>query len=186
MSQPTSATAAVSAINHHPNITVIGTGYLGATHAVCMALLGYDVVALDVDAAKIEQLSSGHLPIFEPGLEEKLQEVLASGKLRFTTDVGAAAEHGDVHFICVGTPQSKGSDAADLSYVDAAVTSLARELRRKCLIVGKSTVPMGTAARLTALVHEVAPAGSLVELAWNPETSCARGTPSRTRSNRTG
>lgn len=169
MSQPTSATAAVSAINHHPNITVIGTGYLGATHAVCMALLGYDVVALDVDAAKIEQLSSGHLPIFEPGLEEKLQEVLASGKLRFTTDVGAAAEHGDVHFICVGTPQSKGSDAADLSYVDAAVTSLARELRRKCLIVGKSTVPMGTAARLTALVHEVAPAGSLVELAWNPE-----------------
>jgi len=169
MSQPTSTTAPVPAINHHPNITVIGTGYLGATHAVCMALLGYDVVALDVDAAKIEQLSSGHLPIFEPGLEEKLQEVLASGKLRFTTDVGAAAEHGDVHFICVGTPQSKGSDAADLSYVDAAVTSLARELRRKCLIVGKSTVPMGTAARLTALVHEVAPAGSLVELAWNPE-----------------
>ena len=126
MSQPTSTTAPVPAINHHPNITVIGTGYLGATHAVCMALLGYDVVALDVDAAKIEQLSSGHLPIFEPGLEEKLQEVLASGKLRFTTDVGAAAEHGDVHFICVGTPQSKGSDAADLSYVDAAVTSLAR------------------------------------------------------------
>ena len=169
MSQPTSITAAVSAVNNHPNITVIGTGYLGATHAVCMALLGYDVVALDVDAAKIDQLSRGHLPIYEPGLEEKLQEVLASGKLRFTTDVSVAAEHGDVHFICVGTPQSKGSDAADLSYVDAAVTSLARELHRKCLIVGKSTVPMGTAARLTTLVHEVAPAGSLVELAWNPE-----------------
>lgn len=169
MSQPTGTTAAVSAVNNHPNITVIGTGYLGATHAVCMALLGYDVVALDVDVAKIEQLSNGHLPIYEPGLEEKLQEVLATGKLRFTTDVSTAAEHGDVHFICVGTPQSKGSDAADLSYVDAAVTSLARELRRKCLIVGKSTVPMGTAARLTALVHQVAPAGTLVELAWNPE-----------------
>jgi UDPglucose 6-dehydrogenase len=169
MSQPASTTAAPSAVNHHPNITVIGTGYLGATHAVCMALLGYDVVALDVDQAKIEQLSQGHLPIYEPGLEEKLQEVLASGKLRFTTDVALAARHGDVHFICVGTPQSKDSDAADLSYVDAAVTALARELHRKCLIVGKSTVPIGTAARLTSLVHAVAPAGALVELAWNPE-----------------
>jgi UDPglucose 6-dehydrogenase len=169
MSQPTSISAAVPAVNHHPSITVIGTGYLGATHAVCMALLGYDVVALDVDQAKIDQLSKGQLPIYEPGLEDKLQEVLASGRLRFTTDVSVAAEHGDVHFICVGTPQSKGSDAADLSYVDAAVTSLARELRRKCLIVGKSTVPIGTAARLTSLVHAVAPAGSLVELAWNPE-----------------
>lgn len=169
MSQPTSITSAHPTVNDHPNITVIGTGYLGATHAVCMALLGYHVVGLDVDQAKIDQLSCGHLPIYEPGLEERLQEVLASGRLRFTTDVAAAAEHGDVHFICVGTPQSKDSDAADLSYVDSAVTSLARELRRKCLIVGKSTVPIGTAARLTALVHAVAPAGSLVELAWNPE-----------------
>jgi UDPglucose 6-dehydrogenase len=156
-------------IVEHPKITVIGTGYLGATHAVCMALLGYDVVGLDVDQAKIDQLAAGVLPIYEPGLEEKMREALASGHLRFTTDVALAAAHGDVHFICVGTPQSKGSDAADLSYVDAAVTSLARELTRKCLIVGKSTVPMGAAVHLTRLVRAAAPAGELVELAWNPE-----------------
>lgn len=169
MSQPTSISSARPAVQERPNITVIGTGYLGATHAVCMALLGHDVVALDVDQAKIDRLAQGQLPIYEPGLEEKLRDVLASGKLRFTTDVSLAAEHGDVHFICVGTPQSKDSDAADLSYVDAAITSLARELRRKCLVVGKSTVPVGTAVRLTALVQSVAPAGGLVELAWNPE-----------------
>lgn len=169
IAQPTSISTAHPSVVAHPNITVIGTGYLGATHAVCMALLGYEVVALDVDHAKIEELSNGRLPIYEPGLEEKLREALDSGKLRFTTDVALAAQHGDVHFICVGTPQSKDSDAADLTYVDAAVTALARELHRKCLIVGKSTVPIGTAARLTSLVHAVAPAGPLVELAWNPE-----------------
>jgi UDPglucose 6-dehydrogenase len=134
-----------------------------------MALLGYDVVGLDVDQAKIDQLAAGNLPIYEPGLEEKLRQVLALGALRFTTDVALAARHGDVHFVCVGTPQASGSDAADLTYVDAAVTSLARHLTRKCLIVGKSTVPIGTAARLTALVQETAPAGGRVELAWNPE-----------------
>jgi UDPglucose 6-dehydrogenase len=168
MSQNPAVSAGPTIIDH-PNMTVVGTGYLGATHAVCMALLGYDVVGLDVDQAKIDKLAAGVLPIYEPGLEAKMQEVLASGKLRFTTDVALAAAHGDVHFICVGTPQSKGSDAADLSYVDAAITSLARELTRKCLIVGKSTVPIGTADRLTRLVHATAPAGDLVELAWNPE-----------------
>ncbi|WP_284974838.1 UDP-glucose/GDP-mannose dehydrogenase family protein [Arthrobacter sp. efr-133-TYG-104] len=166
---PMDLTIARPGVVDHPNITVVGTGYLGATHAVCMALLGYDVVGLDVDQAKIDQLADGHLPIFEPGLQEKLQEVLASGKLRFTTDFALAADHGDVHFICVGTPQSKGSDAADLTFVDAAVTALARNLTRKCLIVGKSTVPISTAARLTALVRNTAPAGELIELAWNPE-----------------
>ncbi|MDB5243848.1 MAG: UDP-glucose/GDP-mannose dehydrogenase family protein [Spirosoma sp.] len=157
------------AIVPQPKMTVIGTGYLGATHAVCMALLGYDVLAVDVDQHKIDLLSAGILPIHEPGLQEKLREVLAIGKLRFTTDTALAAQHGDVHFICVGTPQSKGSDAADMTYVDAAVTALARHLTRRCLIVGKSTVPIGTAARLTALVHDIAPAGNMVELAWNPE-----------------
>ena len=163
------APTSLPAIVEHPRVTVVGTGYLGATHAVCMALLGYDVVGLDVDQAKIDQLAAGILPIYEPNLEQKMQEALASGRLQFTTDVTLAAAHGDVHFICVGTPQSKDSDAADLSYVDAAVTSLAGELTRKCLIVGKSTVPIGTAARLTALVRATAPAGDLVELAWNPE-----------------
>jgi len=150
-------------------VTVIGTGYLGATHAVCMALLGHDVLGVDVDAHKIEALASGQVPFFEPGLPEKLREALDSGRLRFTTDFDLAAEFGDVHFICVGTPQTVGSDAADLRYVDSAFTELARRITRKALLVGKSTVPMGTAARLTELVQRVSPVGTALELAWNPE-----------------
>ncbi|WP_326635074.1 UDP-glucose/GDP-mannose dehydrogenase family protein [Streptosporangium sp. NBC_01755] len=152
-----------------PRLTVIGTGYLGATHAVCMASLGYDVVGLDVDSKKIGKLQSGEVPFFEPGLPELLDKALASGRLRFTTSYAEAAEHGDVHFVCVGTPQQPGSDACDLSYVDAAVRDLAPHLTRRCLVVGKSTVPVGTAAHLTDLLHELAPAGEEVELAWNPE-----------------
>jgi UDPglucose 6-dehydrogenase len=152
-----------------PRLTVIGTGYLGATHAVCMAVLGYEVLGVDVDASKIERLASGEVPFFEPGLPELLAKALESGRLRFTTSLAEAGEFGDVHFVCVGTPQQKGSNAADLTYVDSAVGELARHLRRRALVVGKSTVPVGTAARLTELVHRVAPAGDQVELAWNPE-----------------
>jgi len=152
-----------------PRLTVIGTGYLGATHAVCMASLGFDVLGVDVDPAKVELLASGRVPFFEPGLPEQLQEALASGRLRFTTDFDEAAAFGDVHFICVGTPQQAGSYAADLRYVDSAFTELARRIDRKALLVGKSTVPVGTAARLTTLVREVSPAGDELELAWNPE-----------------
>ncbi len=152
-----------------PRLTVIGTGYLGATHAVCMASLGYDVVGLDVDRRKVEKLQSGELPFFEPGLPELLDKALASGRLRFTTSYAEAAEHGDVHFVCVGTPQQPGSDACDLSYVEAAVRGLAPHLTRRCLVAGKSTVPVSTAARLVGLLRELAPAGEDVELAWNPE-----------------
>ncbi|HEY5832680.1 MAG TPA: UDP-glucose/GDP-mannose dehydrogenase family protein [Streptomyces sp.] len=152
-----------------PRLTVIGTGYLGATHAICMAVLGFDVLGVDVDPAKIERLSSGEVPFFEPGLPELLAKALDSGRLRFTTSFEEAGEFGDVHFICVGTPQRKGSNAADLTYVDSAVEELATHLRRRALVVGKSTVPVGTAARLTELVQRVAPAGTEVELAWNPE-----------------
>ncbi|MEO3973556.1 UDP-glucose/GDP-mannose dehydrogenase family protein [Streptomyces sp. CAU 1734] len=152
-----------------PRITVIGTGYLGATHAICMAVLGYDVLGVDVDPGKIERLTAGEVPFFEPGLPELLTKALDSGRLRFTTDPAEAAEFGDVHFICVGTPQLKGSHAADLSHVDSSVEALARHLRRPALVVGKSTVPVGTAARLTELVQRVAPAGKDVQLAWNPE-----------------
>ncbi|MBW8482046.1 UDP-glucose dehydrogenase family protein [Actinomadura parmotrematis] len=151
-----------------PRLSVIGTGYLGATHAICMAVLGYEVVAVDVDPAKIEKLAAGEVPFFEPGLPEQLAKALESGRLRFTTDIAEAAP-ADVHFVCVGTPQMPGSDACDLTYVDAAVTALAPHLDRRCLVVGKSTVPVGTAARLTALVQDLAPAGTDVELAWNPE-----------------
>jgi UDPglucose 6-dehydrogenase len=153
----------------HPRITVIGTGYLGATHAVCMAILGFDVLGVDVDEKKIADLASGTVPFFEPGLPEKLREALDSGRLRFSTDFDEAARFGDVHFICVGTPQAKDSNAADLRYVDAAFTALASRIDRKALLVGKSTVPIGTAARLTALVHAASPIGSELELAWNPE-----------------
>lgn len=152
-----------------PKLTVIGTGYLGATHAVCMALLGYEVLGVDIDQKKIDALLDGRLPFFEPGLPECLREALDSGRLRFTTSFDEAAEFGDVHFICVGTPQIVGSDAADLSYVDAAFTELAQRITRKALLVGKSTVPIGTAARLTELVHRLSPIGEELELAWNPE-----------------
>lgn len=152
-----------------PRITVIGTGYLGATHAICMAVLGYDVLGVDVDAPKIDALASGRVPFFEPGLPEKLREAMDAGRLRFTTDFDEAAEFGDVHFICVGTPQAPGSHAADLRYVDSAFTELARRITRKALLVGKSTVPVGSADRLTALVQEVSPIGVELELAWNPE-----------------
>ena len=154
---------------HNPRLTVIGTGYLGTTHAVCMAVLGFEVLGVDVDERKVELLASGEVPFFEPGLPELLVKALESGRLRFTTSYAEAAEFGDVHFICVGTPQQAGSDAADLTYVDAAFTTLARHLRRRTLVVGKSTVPVGTAARLTRQVHELSPVGAQVELAWNPE-----------------
>ena len=150
-------------------ITVIGTGYLGATHAICMAVLGYDVLGVDVDAAKVAKLNAGQVPFFEPGLPELLTKALESGRLRFTTSFAEAGEFGDVHFLCVGTPQQPHLEAADLTYVDAAVTALAPYLERRTLVAGKSTVPVGTAARLAGLLRELAPAGDLVELAWNPE-----------------
>src|SRR4051812_21765713 len=151
-----------------PRLSVIGTGYLGATHAVCMADLGYDVIGLDVDQSKVDRLSAGEVPFFEPGLEEMLRKNLDTGRLRFTTsydDLAAA----DVHFLCVGTPQKKGEYAADMRFVDASVASLALRLERPCVVVGKSTVPVGTAERIRAYLDDNAPAGRDVELVWNPE-----------------
>ena len=152
-----------------PRLTVIGTGYLGATHAICMANLGYDVLGVDVDRAKLARLEAGDVPFFEPGLAAQLEVAMRSGRLRFTDDFAEAAQFGDVHFVCVGTPQTPDSPAADLSYVDAAFARLAERIDRPALIVGKSTVPMGTAERLSDLVHRVSPAGAAVEVAWNPE-----------------
>jgi UDPglucose 6-dehydrogenase len=152
-----------------PRVTVIGTGYLGATHAICMAVLGFDVLGVDVAQDKIDRLNAGEVPFFEPGLPELLVKALESGRLRFTADYAEAGAFGDVHFLCVGTPQKPGSHAADLQYVESAITALAPHLTRKALIAGKSTVPVGTAARLTELLHELSPAGEEIELAWNPE-----------------
>jgi len=164
-----SETTELPSVIENPKMTVIGTGYLGATHAICMAVLGFDVLGVDVDPKKIEALASGKVPFFEPGLPEKLREALDSGRLRFTTDFDEAAEFGDVHFICVGTPQAPGSYAANLTYVDSAFSELAKRITRKSLLIGKSTVPIGTAERLTKLVQEISPLGTELELAWNPE-----------------
>ncbi|MFB7655823.1 MULTISPECIES: UDP-glucose dehydrogenase family protein [unclassified Streptomyces] len=155
-------------------ITVIGTGYLGATHAAAMAELGFEVLGLDVVPEKIEMLKRGQVPMYEPGLEELLAKHVAgiegsSGRLRFTTDFAEVAAFGDVHFLCVNTPQKHGEYACDMSYVDAAIASLAPHLTGPALVVGKSTVPVGSADRLAAYLAEHAPAGADAELAWNPE-----------------
>jgi UDPglucose 6-dehydrogenase len=155
-------------------ITVIGTGYLGATHAAAMAELGFEVLGLDVVPEKIEMLQRGEVPIYEPGLEELLRKHVAgiegaSGRLRFTMDWAEVAEFGDVHFVCVNTPQKHGEYAADMSYVEAAFTSLAPHLKGPALVVGKSTVPVGSADRLARMLADLAPAGEDAELAWNPE-----------------
>jgi UDPglucose 6-dehydrogenase len=150
-------------------ITVLGTGYLGVTHAACMAEQGFEVLGMDVDAAKVESLAAGRVPFFEPELEPLLRKHVESGRLRFTTSYAEVAEFGDVHFTCVGTPQRRGDLAADLAQVDGVIEGLAPHLRRACLVVGKSTVPVGTAARLADRLVEAAPAGADVELVWNPE-----------------
>jgi UDPglucose 6-dehydrogenase len=146
-------------------ISVIGCGYLGAVHAACMAELGHDVVGVDVDERKVAELSAGRAPFFEPGLPEVLERATASGRLRFTTDMAEAAG-AQVHFVAVGTPQTAGSHAADLTYVDAAVQGLLPHLSEGDLVVGKSTVPVGTAARLAEVVRASSPGA---DLAWNPE-----------------
>ncbi|QNE35185.1 UDP-glucose dehydrogenase family protein [Leifsonia shinshuensis] len=146
-------------------ISVIGVGYLGAVHAAAMADLGHTVVGVDVDEAKIAALSEARAPFFEPGLPEVLASATASGRLRFTTDFSAVAD-ADVHFVAVGTPQSAEGDAADLRFVDAAFASLLEHVSPGDVIVGKSTVPVGTASRLAELVAERVPGATL---AWNPE-----------------
>ncbi|GGN83473.1 UDP-glucose 6-dehydrogenase [Streptomyces albiflavescens] len=142
-------------------LTVIGTGYLGATHAACMAELGHEVLGVDVDPDKVAALGAGRVPFHEPGLGELVRKHLASGRLRFTTSYEEAAAFAQVHFVCVGTPQLKDSEGADLTYVDAAFAAIAGHASAGALLVGKSTVPVGTARRL-ADTHPV-------EIAWNPE-----------------
>ncbi|QGV80281.1 UDP-glucose dehydrogenase family protein [Streptomyces ficellus] len=155
-------------------ITVIGTGYLGATHAAAMAELGFEVLGLDVVPEKIDMLSAGRVPMYEPGLEDLLRRHVAgiegsTGRLRFTTSWEEVADFGDVHFVCVNTPQKHGEYGCDMRYVDAAFSSLAPHLRRPALVVGKSTVPVGSAERLARLLADLAPVGADAELAWNPE-----------------
>ncbi|NEA50232.1 UDP-glucose/GDP-mannose dehydrogenase family protein, partial [Streptomyces sp. SID10815] len=142
-------------------LTVIGTGYLGATHAACMAELGHEVVGLDTDAGRLAALRAGRAPFHEPRLAELVARHTASGRLRFTASYEEAGAFGQVHFVCVGTPQRRDGEGADLACVESAFDAIARHARKGALLVGKSTVPVGTAARL-ADAHRV-------EIAWNPE-----------------
>ncbi|MBB2924563.1 UDPglucose 6-dehydrogenase [Cellulomonas cellasea] len=173
MSKTTATTvAAVAADATVPaglRISVYGTGYLGATHAVSMAELGFEVMGVDTDANKVAALAAGKVPFFEPGLPELLEKQLATGRLTFSTDLEEAARWGDVHFICVGTPQMKTSHAANLGYVEAATSTVAKNLTKNGVIVGKSTVPVGTAARLRELIAGLTPEGIEADLLWNPE-----------------
>ena len=150
-------------------ITVLGTGYLGTAHAACLASLGFEVLGVDVSAARIAALSRGELPFHEPGLGSLLRTGLASGRLSFSTSYPYAAAFGDVHFVCVGTPQRAGCYAADLSQLTGCIDALGPLLNRPCLVAGKSTVPVGTAADLAARLARLSPAGPACELAWNPE-----------------
>jgi UDPglucose 6-dehydrogenase len=151
-----------------PRVTVIGTGYLGLTHAVCMADLGHEVLAIDVDAEKIAKAASGEAPFFEPGLEPLLRKNTDAGRLRFTLSFAEVGQFGEFHFLCVGTPEGE-SGRADLSSVYAAAEALAPHLTSPCLVVGKSTVPVGTARQVLNRMQAIAPAGARVDLAWNPE-----------------
>ncbi|WJY68914.1 UDP-glucose 6-dehydrogenase TuaD [Corynebacterium auris] len=150
-------------------MTVIGTGYLGATHAACMAELGHEVLGVDVDESKISRLKAGEVPFYEPGLPEVLERNIAAGRLDFTTDYRRAAEFATVHFVGVGTPQQRGSYAADTRYVEAVIDDLVPLLEGDHLILGKSTVPVGTAAALQERADGLVRPGASVEVAWNPE-----------------
>ncbi len=146
---------------------VFGTGYLGATHAAGMAELGHEVIGVDIDPGKVAKLAAGEIPFYEPGLARMLRENLAAGRLRFSTDYQLAADFADVHFLGVGTPQKKGELGADLRHVHAVIDELLPRLSRPAVIVGKSTVPVGTAAELARRVRNLAEVD--VEVAWNPE-----------------
>jgi len=151
------------------HISVIGTGYLGATHAACMAELGFDVLGVDADERKVDMLADGIVPFAEPGLDEMVARNVREGRLRFTTSLAEAAKFANVHFVCVGTPQSRDGLCADLTAVFSVVEGLAPFLRHDSLVVGKSTVPVGTAARLAERVAALAPPEVVAEVAWNPE-----------------
>ncbi|GAA4908499.1 UDPglucose 6-dehydrogenase [Stackebrandtia albiflava] len=152
-----------------PRLTFLGVGPLGGTYAACYAELGYEVLGYDVDEGRIAKFNAGELPFYERGLDELLVKNLANGRLRFTTDVDEVAEFGDVHFLCVGTPSRADSHSADLSYLESCVTTLAPRLTRRCIIVGKSTVPVGTSSWVQQLIDRHSKPDVDVEVAWSPE-----------------
>lgn len=150
-------------------ISVLGTGYLGATHAACLSACGHTVVGVDTDPGRLALLREGRAPFHEPGLDALLREGVEAGRLRFTDDLSEVAG-AEVHFLCVGTPQAADGDGgADLTALHRVADDLAPLLDGPCLVVGKSTVPVGTAAQLQERLRAAAPAGEAVSVAWNPE-----------------
>lgn len=149
--------------------TVFGTGYLGATHAVGMAELGHEVLGVDIDPGKVAKLAGGDIPFYEPGLRKLLTDNLTAGRLQFTTDYDLAADFADVHFLGVGTPQKRGEYGADLRHVHSVIDALVPRLTRASVLIGKSTVPVGTAAELGRRAAALTPRNVTVEIAWNPE-----------------
>lgn len=135
-------------------ITVVGTGYVGLVSGACLADMGNEVLCLDTDAAKVAMLREGHIPIYEPGLEDLVKRNVAGGRLQFTDDIAASVAFGDVQFIAVGTPPGEDG-SADLQYVLAAARSIARHMTTRKVVVDKSTVPVGTADKVRAAMQEV-------------------------------
>ncbi|MEW2549567.1 UDP-glucose/GDP-mannose dehydrogenase family protein [Streptomyces sp. NPDC047002] len=150
-------------------LTFVGCGYLGATHAACMAELGHEVLGMDSDTDKVAILNSGKAPFRERGLDEMLTRHTSSGRLKFTASYAEAAAFADLHFIGVGTPERADGDGYDLTHLFSAVRRLAACLKNPAVITVKSTVPVGTAPRVRDLLHQIAPAGRAIEVAWNPE-----------------
>ena len=148
-------------------VTVIGLGYLGATHAVAMAELGHEVVGIEADPNRLAALQDGKLPFHEPGLDEALTRTLATGRITFQAAHGENTRDADVHFLCVGTPQLAGSYAADTSYLHSAAEALAPYLSSTAVVAGKSTVPVGTAKLLKEKLSSLT--GFDAKLCWNPE-----------------
>ncbi|GAA3063652.1 UDP-glucose dehydrogenase family protein [Streptomyces glomeratus] len=150
-------------------VSVIGCGHLGIPHAAAMAELGHKVIGVDVDQTKVDRLNAGECPIYETGLPELLARHTASGRLRFTTSIREAADLAELHFIGVGTPIDADGRSYDTAQVYGAIRQLAPHLNRPCTIVGKSTVTVGTTGQVTALAQRLAPAGTSVDVVWNPE-----------------
>lgn len=150
-------------------ITIIGTGYLGATQAACLASLGHNVLGVDIDPATVESLNAGRLPVYEPGLADLLLTGLGAGRLRFTTSWEDAADHAHVHILCVGTPQNSDAWAMDTSALDSVVDSLVPLLKGDHLLIGRSTVPVGTTAQLHNRITDLCQHLAQLSLCWSPE-----------------
>ena len=149
-------------------VAMIGTGYVGLVSGACFADFGHDVICVDKDAAKIAKLEAGEIPIFEPGLEELVEENVKAGRLAFTTDLAPAIANADAVFIAVGTPSRRGDGFADLSYVYAAAEEIAKALTGYAVVVTKSTVPVGTGAEVKRILAKANPTARF-DVVSNPE-----------------